>query len=173
MQNKGWLIFTSFLLIIILILNLVMFATGLIGISEANFIIGSYTGNLSEAMATDVLNTRYIQSGHVDIAFDFDKVDRTVCIDNVDRTGEAWGNSMTPTFFSGNTQLSREYDPEVDILEEGMIISYEVAGKGQRVMHRISALYPEYLLTESDRYGGYQRVKYEDVKFIVLGVLYT
>lgn len=81
------------------------------------------------------------------------------------------GYSMTPTAFEGNTILYIDYEDQ--ILLPGMQIVYTI--ENRTVMHRIVTTYHTYVITKGDgnsRIDDY-RIPYEDIKYIVCGIIYT
>ena len=83
----------------------VMFATGF-----------GYIGGISGNAYTGQNN---IQAAHNTV--EWEKEDGTVTVSDVNRTLTTQGSSMRPTFFTGNTILTREYTGQE--LEEGDIIT--------------------------------------------------
>jgi len=127
-----------------------------------------FIGILSLLVLALYLNSskeNYIQASHQDTDYKLDKATRTITIKDVDKVYKATGMSMQPTMFSGNIMLAQLYTNQT--LKEGMIIVTT------NYTHRIRGIYPDYVLTQGDNNGAYDnKVKYSDIKAIVLGVIY-
>ena len=113
--------------------------------------------------------TNNIQAPHNYIYYE--EVNNKLIIHNV-KTDSFTGSSMQPTIWTGNRLIIKEYNRDYDVLKEGMIIMYKT--ESGLVVHRIKAIYYSHILTQGDNlYEQSEKIKYEDVKYIIQGVLYV
>lgn len=123
-------------------------------------------------------NNRNIQAPHIGLLFNKESestMSITPACGNVS-TISTVGDSMQPTLFTGNRIIVTTYNPDCVNLREGMIIGYTRDSAGSNstnVVHRISAVYNDYFLAQGDNTGTSEKVKYENINYVVLGVLYT
>jgi len=107
----------------------------------------------------------YIQPAKHDVELDWDG--RTAEV-SVDQLLYNQGSSMRPTFWTGHTVLAQETSGED--LDEGTIVS------NGNFTHRIKADYTDtsgYYLTQGDNNDEYERMAPSEVKYKVVGVIYT
>jgi len=116
-------------------------------------------------------NHNDIQASHTPLSLSYTSKNKTVSISNLSSFGPITGYSMRPTFFAGNTVLYSNYTGQK--LKEGQIISYTSQDGEYLVVHRISAVYPEFVITQGDYLNNKEYVKYNRIKEVVVGVLYT
>ena len=80
------------------------------------------------------------------------------------------GSSMQPALFAGNKLIVQKYDGEE--LKEGMIVAYQ-GEQDYYITHRIRAIYPDHITTQGDNlYEKDESIEKEQIKYIILGVLY-
>lgn len=78
------------------------------------------------------------------------------------------GHSMQPTIFASDTILSIEYDPKKELVSGDMIIF----DNGKQSLHRIIAVYDEYVITQGDYNDVADEWVYIDqIQYVVCGVL--
>lgn len=119
-------------------------------------------------------NSNFIQSNNHDV--DYVRTSEGVHLE-VDRAATIRGKSMRPTVFGGHTFLMREVNASEnpEELREGTIISFETDDGGS-VSHRIEGNYIEtndYVTTRGDNNRGSERVRPDQINYIVIGALYT
>lgn len=85
-----------------------------------------------------------------------------------DKEVEVKGMSMFPTFSSGNLVLLREYDNEE--LSEGQIICYR--NQENTACHRIISIYKDKILLKGDNNNYEEEISYDEINYIVVGVMY-
>ena len=91
-----------------------------------------------------------------------------------DAFGELYGSSMQPTFFEGNTVLLKKYNESIK-LKSGDMVRYlqNCDGKGYATIHRINAVYDEYLVMIGDNVLHYEYVEFCQITDVVIGIIYT
>jgi hypothetical protein len=107
----------------------------------------------------------YIQPAKHDVELDWNG--RTAEV-RTDQVLYNQGSSMRPTFWTGHTLLAQQTDGED--LDEGTIVS------NGNFTHRIKADYTDtggYYLTQGDNNNDYERMAPSEVKYKVVGVIYT
>lgn len=80
------------------------------------------------------------------------------------------GSSMQPTFFTGNILIFKKFNASEKNLKEGQIIAFIKDDK--LISHRIKGVYDSYVLTQGDNALYEETVPYEDIKYVVIGVVY-
>lgn len=80
------------------------------------------------------------------------------------------GISMRPTMFTGNKIIKTEYNEQY--LKEGQIIIYK-NDDNTTVAHRIKALYSDHLYVQGDNNKGHEKIQYDQIESIIIGVLYN
>lgn len=117
-------------------------------------------------------DVNYIQAAHV--SFDYSCGNGGLVIKEASCSSNFYGSSNQPSMFTGNTIIYVPYDDKKDRskLKEGMFVRY-LSKDGTTTVHRISALYPDYLRTQGDNNPTDEKINYEDITNISLGVLYT
>ena len=151
-----------------------------IGILSLLAIIGSITFAYKEPI---IVNEKYsencnveltlkydnnnIQAAHTDVIYSTQKNTITIYDSEIE---DFYGSSMQPTIFPQNKLIVQEFNGDKENLKEGMIIGYKK--DDLIVVHRIKSLYYNYLLTEGDNNDYYEKISYDEVKYIVGGVLY-
>jgi len=119
--------------------------------------------------------TNYIQASHTDVKY-YEAVspltgEGNICIKNV-KDQRVVGSSMQPTTYTGNTILVKNFTSIYE-LKEGMIITY-VDDKEGVMAHRVKGVYPpDYVITQGDASNYWQRVNYDNITGIVVGLLFT
>lgn len=119
---------------------------------------------------------KIIQGAHIPdllnyVDTDFDN--NTILIKNVTQSSSI-GMSMQPTLFTGNTVILQNYDHKKDNLKEGWLVRYRVQNKSySSSIHRIRGVYMDYIITQGDANGTYERINKTDVLGVVIGVLFT
>jgi len=109
----------------------------------------------------------FIQAAHAD--FNFSCGNKGLVVEGVSCITLA-GSSMQPTVYTGNTVITMPYELG-QILSEGLLVSYD-SPTGLRV-HRITALYRDYLLVQGDNSVGNEAISYDNITRVVVGGLYT
>lgn len=95
-------------------------------------------------------------------------------IQNVDYCRKVTGSSMQPTLFTNNIVCFTNYKPSMQLdLREGMIVLFDNEDKDLRAVHRIKALYKDYLLTQGDNTLKSERIDYEDIEGIAVAIILT
>ena len=107
----------------------------------------------------------YVQANHEDLDY-VSYNNKTLCLNT--KMEKFTGYSMQPTIFTNNLLLISNYNN--DTLKEGMIIGFDY--EGQIIVHRIKGIYKNYLVTQGDNSDVMEEILYQDVKYIVKGVLY-
>lgn len=115
-------------------------------------------------------NSNYVQAAHVDGLSYFRNSSTNDFVIKADGYTMLTGSSMRPTIFTGNIALLKQYDGNNSQLEEGQIIAFNRGG--DVIAHRIKGLYENYLLAQGDNLVDNEVVDYEDIKYIVIGVIY-
>ncbi len=103
----------------------------------------------------------FIQAPHTNMSFECPE--SFSCV-------EVTGNSMQPTFFTGNTLIKQAYGGQA--LNEGDIISYRSEGGGKRV-HRIKAVYNQYYVVQGDNNLVNEQISPDNITDLVVGVIYN
>ena len=150
-----------------------------IGILSILAIIGSVTFADQEPIIIDEkysencnvdLTLKYdynnIQAAHTDVIYS--TYNNTIIIYS-SKIEEFKGSSMEPTIFPGNKLIIKKYNGNINELKEGIIIGFKE--KDKIIVHRIKSLYDDYILTQGDATDYTERPSYNDVVYIVLGVL--
>ena len=84
--------------------------------------------------------------------------------------GELYGNSMQPTYFEGNTALSKRINPNYKI-RPGELLRY-INKHNEPVVHRVAATYDDAILME-DNNGRKEMINRSQATHIIIGVLFT
>lgn len=109
---------------------------------------------------------KYIQAPHTKINYSL--INDNLIIKNVTLTSVT-GYSMQPTLFTNNKIILKKYKNK-DELKEGQIIYYDAGG--EKRVHRIKGLYDKYLVVQGDNLSTEEVIKYDQIEYIVVGVLY-
>ncbi len=129
------------------------------------FILSSNLNNKNiEIINSDTKN--YIQAPHIN--FEYEYLDNKLSVENVELIF-GMGTSMQTSMFTGNILISKNIT-NINGLREGMIINYDI-GNGITT-HRISGIYPTFVIAQGDNSDLNERVNYENITSIVIGVLY-
>lgn len=119
-----------------------------------------------------VINEKILSSHHT---IDFEKEGTDVTIKDIDYVGDIFGesHSMFPTIDVGNLVLMQEYDKyrEKYELKTGDIIRYHCSPY-YPIIHRIIEIEDDYIITKGDNNKFVERVPYECVTDIIMGVFY-
>ena len=107
-----------------------------------------------------------IQGSHSEIEYLYN--DNKLIINNITVSGFS-GFSMRPTIFGENTLILSNYTNQT--LTAGEIIVFKTE-ENNSVVHRIKGLYPKYLYTQGDNNNAHEKIKYSQIKYIVIGVLF-
>lgn len=118
-----------------------------------------------------------------------------ICV-KADDNGLLWGNSMQPTFFEGNTLLSKKYTPEV-ILHTGDLVRYfryselypncsimqdaiannslggSYINNSMAVIHRIAAIYDDEIVVVGDNLHTLETINKCQITHIGIGIIFT
>ncbi len=129
----------------------------------------------------DTFTNKNMQAAHSE--FDWEKIVYTV-----DDHGELYGSSMEPTFFDGNTALSKKITSDYK-LKIGELLRYRLTPTpgcqfdadinmesrlGEYSIHRINAIYGEdEIMMVADNAQTMDVIKRCQITHIVVGVLYT
>lgn len=116
-----------------------------------------------------VRSDRNIQASHTEFDYQYNPDSGKLVISNVFLSNIV-GDSMQPIFFTENNLILEKYTNQQ--LHEGMMIRYS-DGNGGYICHTLMAIYDDYIITEGIHYGNRQKVLYDDIDSIVIGVLYT
>jgi len=108
-----------------------------------------------------------IQPAHTNVQWTLRGGD--LIVKNVATIANTYGYSMQPTIFSGNKLILYDYHDRSQ-LKEGMIIFYVSNGKNR--VHRIKGLYEDFLVVQGDNLLEEEKIKYDQIKYVVVGVLY-
>lgn len=108
-----------------------------------------------------------IQPAHVNVEYSL--AGGNLVVYDIASVSELYGYSMRPTIFTGNKMLLRQYKSK-DQLKEGVIIYYKVGDKYR--VHRIKGLYEDFLVVQGDNIVNEEQIKYNQILYIVVGVLY-
>lgn len=119
-----------------------------------------------ETSIYNVNNDNNIQAAHNRI--DYNIVNNSVILHNASLS-RTTGLSMQPTIFTGNKAIEVEYTNQ--ILREGQIITFKNGNSS--TIHRIKGIYKEYILTQGDNNQVHEKVFYDDIENVVIGVLYN
>ena len=108
-----------------------------------------------------------IQAAHTDVPYSTQN--NIVTLYN-SRIENFHGSSMQPTIFTQNKLITKDFSGDRNELKEGMIIGYK---EGDLIIvHRIKSLYDEYILIQGDNNDYDETINYDDITYIVSGVLY-
>jgi len=118
-----------------------------------------------------------------------------ICI-KADDQGSLWGNSMQPTFFEGNTLLTKNYNSNIT-LHTGDLIRYfrfndkypnctaivdanannSLGGSwinnSMAVIHRISAIYDDAIVTQGDNINQIETINRCQITDLAVGIIFT
>lgn len=125
---------------------------------------------------TNIINCdkrEYFPNYHHNIDFEIKMTNETngILINDVIYWSELKnGKSMNPTIFKGNTLLLEKYNGQN--LTEGEIIVFKVS-EDENFIHRIVGITPKYYITQGDNNNFKEVVYANEIKSIVVGVLYT
>lgn len=108
-----------------------------------------------------------IQPAHVDVEYSMRGSD--LIIKNVAGVSDVFGYSMQPAIFTGNKLILKQYHDRSQ-LKEGVIIYYKTNDRYR--VHRIKGLYEDFLVVQGDNLAEEEKIKYDQIKYIVVGVLY-
>ena len=108
-----------------------------------------------------------IQPAHVDVQYSMRGSD--LIIKNVAGVSDVFGYSMQPTIFTGNKLILKQYHDRSQ-LKEGVIIYYKTNDRYR--VHRIKGLYEDFLVVQGDNLPEEEKIRYDQIKYIVVGVLY-
>ena len=152
-----------------------------IGILSILAIIGSMTFADKEPIIIDEkysencnvdLTLKYdynnIQAAHMDVPYSTQN--NIVTLYN-SRIENFHGSSMQPTIFTQNKLVTKDFSGNRNELKEGMIIGYKE--DDLIIVHRIKSLYDEKILIQGDNNDYYESINYDDVTYIVVGVLFV
>lgn len=106
------------------------------------------------------------QAPHLDV--NVKQVGDNVVIGGVE-TKDFLGVSMIPTIFSRNTLIVKEY--RGGELTEGIIVVADV--NGELFAHRIVAVYNDEIILLGDNVNRINKIKKEDILYIIEGILFT
>ena len=111
--------------------------------------------------------SNFIQAPHFD--FKFSTVNG-LRVQEVDYCRKVTGASMQPVIFTDNYICFINYENKMKSeLAEGMIIRIE--NENKHLIHRIQALYEDYLVIAGDNNIGNERVLYEDIQGVAIVIL--
>ena len=116
---------------------------------------------------------KIIQSAHISNLMDSIRIDfdnNTMLLKNVTCVSST-GMSMQPTLFTGNMLIIQTYDYRKDNLKEGWLVRF-YNKRNTTTVHRIRGIYKNYIVTQGDSNGGWERVNKTDITHIVIGLLY-
>ena len=152
-----------------------------IGILSILAIIGSMTFADKEPIIIDEkysencnvdLTLKYdynnIQAAHMDVPYSTQN--NIVTLYN-SRIENFHGSSMQPTIFTQNKLVTKDFSGNRNELKEGMIIGYKE--DDLIIVHRIKSLYDGYILIQGDNNDYIEMINYDNVKYLVLGVLFV
>lgn len=108
-----------------------------------------------------------IQAAHVPVNYRYSNLKLEVY--DVMECERVTGSSMQPTHFTGNTVCIIAYKGQE--LKEGMMIKFNY--KDKIIIHRIKAIYSDYVLTQGDNVAHWEKVDYRDITGIVALAIYT
>lgn len=122
--------------------------------------------------------------------------DTLACV-KADEYGELWGNSMNPTFFEGNTVLTKNYNENVTLHTGDMIrffrfsaqypnctvMSEAIANNSlggsylddspMAVIHRIGAIYDDRVVAQGDNLNELETIHRCQITDVVIGIIFT
>ncbi len=120
-----------------------------------------------------ISSDRNIQASHNEINYFYDDNNNYLTIKDVSVI-RLTGASMQPTWFTDNKLIVTEYIGQ-DLHEGQFIVYNESWGNttdSSTTVHRIKAIYSDYVMTESDYWADLDNVLYENIQQIGVGVLY-
>jgi hypothetical protein len=117
------------------------------------------------------------------------------CI-KADDSGELYGNSMQPTFFEGNTVLTRNFNVSEQIYTGDLIRYFRFDSKypnceaiqkavannslggsyinnSMAVIHRVSAAYDDLIVAEGDNLNELETINKCQITDVVVGIIFT
>lgn len=114
---------------------------------------------------------RPLQPSHTSMSRSYNRRENKLTIENV-YCEEIQGNSMFPSVATGNTIC---WKPFKDNAKEGDIVVYtpDVFKKGEVYFHRIESIYDDTFVIRGDLSDAPELVQRENIKGIVVSVLYT
>ena len=102
------------------------------------------------------------------VDYDFDG--RNFIIYNISSYSEVFGQSMKPSLFTGYKVLWKDVK-NASSIREGDIVEYNDGN--EKVVHRIKAKYINYAIVQGDNNKEEERVNYDQIKHVAVGVLFT
>lgn len=103
--------------------------------------------------------------------------DTLTCI-KADNHGGLSGSSMQPTFYTGNTALTKNYTNDT-ILSEGDLVRFTHGPCGipinnsEATIHRINAVYDNYIMVQGDNTPELESIQRCQITSIVVGIIFT
>lgn len=101
-----------------------------------------------------------------------------------DDLGVLWGNSMQPTFFEGNTVLTKNFTANMSLRTGDVVRYFRFDGvyknctslaniSGGAIIHRISAIYDDRIVVQGDNLNEQETIQRCQIRNIVIGIIYT
>lgn len=133
-------------------------------------IIDTEKNNENPVMFQSNLIQNNIQASHNDVSFEL--LNNKLIIKDIDNWVTLSGISMQPTVFTNNILIVRDYDFKTNKqLKEGQIIGF-IDNQRKLTVHRIKGVYDDYYITQGDNNPESEKVRSENIQFVVVGVLY-
>ncbi len=136
-------------------------------------IFSTNTAPLPAQTAVSSTNIAFTQAAHVDVSYNTNAGAGTITVLDVQNMVDVSGTSMNPTLWTGNKCFTIAFHNLTQINEGQLVVFADTADEGTLKLHRVDAVYAEYILTRGDNTRSQEKVYAAQIKGIVGGCFYT